>query len=725
MGMSRSRAFVSVALALGLGAASCVADDPEAITDGTRTTNLTGDEIILTAGLETVGDCDALLARLINEGLERVGPYGFGSGYFWGPGILEGDRDLAAAGDDSAGGPATTVVASEPSQGGADGQDGFSQTNTQEVDVDEADIVKTDGTRLIVVAEGTVRVLDITGSQPSLVHTIDIGDFGGGELFINGDQALLMGTSWSQVPIMRADAARSIRPEGEEITRITTIDLNDGTVGRTIEFVGRYLSAREADGSVRVVIAAGMGNFPWLYPSNPGAEDAAIEANKDLLRRSTIDDWLPAYRVVEDGDAVESGLLFDCDRTHLPMEFAGFGSIGILTVDADAGFTVTDSVGVITDGQTVYASTDRLTVATPRYPEWDFETGLVKDGEIARTALHNFDITDPVRATYMASGRVDGTLLNQYSLSEYDGFLRVATTRQVGTDWNDTVSAVVILAERDGALVETGRVDGLGKGEQIFAVRYQGDLAYVVTFRQTDPLYVIDLSDPGAPKARGELKIPGFSSYLHPLGEGLLLGVGQDATDQGRTTGAQMSLFDVTDPDNPVRIDTLPLGSKNSSSIVQWDARAFNYWSPTNTAIVPVESWDERSDRDGNTAKAVLVRVENRSLIDAGSVRHPPTRQCEGVYYTEDVDGVVAEEPPATTVPEPAADEDPPETTTIPVPIDAGGGVAPIAPEEWCWTWTPQILRTVVADGTLYTVSTAGVHSFDFATLTPGVWVDF
>ncbi len=726
MGMSRSRAFVSVALALGLGAASCVADDPEAITDSTRTTDLTGDDIILTAGLETVGDCDALLARLIDEGLERVGPYGFGSGYFWGPGILEGDRDLAeASGDDSSGAPATTVAASEPSQAAGGEEDGFSGTNTQEIGVDEADIVKTDGTRLIVVAEGKVQVLDITGQAPELQHSIELPNFGGGELFINGDQALLMSTSWTEVPIMRSDAARSFMPEGQEITRITTIDLNAGTLGRTIEFTGRYLSAREADGSVRVVIAAGMGNFAWLYPSNPDAEDAATEANKDLLRRSTIDDWLPAYRVVENGDSVDSGLLFDCDRTHLPMEFAGFGSIGILTVDANAGFALTDSLGVITDGQTVYASTDRLTVATPRYPEWDFETGVVKDGEIARTALHNFDITDPVRATYVASGRVDGTLLNQYSLSEYDGYLRVATTRQVGTDWNETVSAVVVLAERDGALVETGRVDGLGKGEQIFAVRYQGDLAYVVTFRQTDPLYVIDLSDPSAPKARGELKIPGFSSYLHPIGDGLLLGVGQDATDEGRTTGAQMSLFDVTDPDNPVRIDTLPLGAKNSSSIVQWDARAFNYWSPTNTAIVPVESWDERADRDGNAASAVLVRVENRTLIDAGSVRHPSTRQCEDVYYTEDVDGAVAEEAPATTVPEPAADEDPPQTMTIPAPIEAGGGVAPIAPEEWCWTWTPQILRTVVADGTLYTISTAGVHSFDFATLTPGVWLEF
>ncbi len=565
---------------------------------------------------------------------------------------------------------------------------------------------------MIVVTNGRVQILDISNGIPVLEHSITIEEFGGsGEVFINGDQALLMSTLWTdEVFPVSSDLARTTRFAGSEITRITTIDLERGTTGVSIEFEGNYLSAREIDGTVRIVVRAGMGNFGWLYPSNPDTEDAATEANKDLLRKSTIGDWLPAYRILDGDASLEDGLLFDCDRTHLPAEFSGFGSIGVLTVDANDNFTLTDSLGVVTDGQTVYASTDRLTVATPRYPEWDPATGEIREGEQLWTALHNFDITDSTKANYVASGRVDGYLLNQYSLSEHNGYLRVATTRQVGKEWNDTASAIVVLGEDGQILRETGRVDGLGKGEQIFAVRYQGDLAYVVTFRQTDPLYVIDLSDPNAPAARGELKIPGFSNYLHPLGDGLLMGIGQDATDQGRTTGAQVSLFDVSDIDNPTRIDTLSLGGENSHSIVQWDARAFTYWSPTNTAIVPVESWDYTESDSGNRAGAVLVTVEGRKLVPAGRVDHTPVKQCESYYddefYLEEDDSVEGNpgEPEAeVTEPRPIR---PPE-------------------EEYCWSYTPGVVRTVIANGTLYTVAYEGVHTWDLETLAPGTWLSF
>ncbi|MFW2382853.1 MAG: beta-propeller domain-containing protein, partial [Acidimicrobiales bacterium] len=637
--MSRSRTLASVTLALLLGAAACTADDPEAL----PSRDLDSDDIILTAGLETVADCDALLARLVADGIERVGPYGFNQGgYWWGPEVMRAGGDDAMAEEAADGGgnrdfaSTTTAPASDAPTG--EGGDGVSGTNTQEVGVDEADIVKTDGNRMIVVANGRVQILDISEGTPVLKHSIQIDEYGGnGEIFLHGDQALLMSTAWNdEVFPVSSDLARTTRFAGSQITRITTIDLERGTTGLSIEFEGNYLSAREIDGTIRIVVRAGMGNFGWLYPSNPDTEDAATEANQNLLRKSTIGDWLPAYRVLDGDASIEDGLLFDCNRTHLPAEFSGFGSIGVLTVDSNNNFTLTDSLGVVTDGETVYASTDRLTVATARHPEWDPTTGEILEGEQLWTALHNFDITESTKASYVASGRVDGYLLNQYSLSEHNGYLRVATTRQVGKEWNDTASSIVVLGEAGQVLKETGRVDGLGKGEQIFAVRYQGDVAYVVTFRQTDPLYVIDLSDPNAPAARGELKIPGFSNYLHPLGDGLLMGIGQDATDEGRTTGAQVSLFDIADMDNPTRIDTLSLGGENSNSIVQWDARAFTYWAPTNTAIVPVESWNYSDNDNGNRAGAVLVEVADRKLLETGRVDHRPVKQCES-YYEDDV----------------------------------------------------------------------------------------
>ena len=131
-----------------------------------------------------------------------------------------------------------------------------------------------------------------------------------------------------------------------------------------------------------------------------------------------------------------------------------------------------------------------------------------------------------------------------------------------------------------GVHQDGGQVDGLGKDEQIYSVRFLGDVGYVVTFRQTDPFFTIDLSDPTDPVVRGELKIPGYSAYLHPVDDGLLLGVGQDATDEGQVLGTQLSLFDVSDPQDPQRIDTLQIGGYSE---VEWDHKAFLYWPADGT----------------------------------------------------------------------------------------------------------------------------------------------
>jgi hypothetical protein len=168
-------------------------------------------------------------------------------------------------------------------------------------------------------------------------------------------------------------------------------------------------------------------------------------------------------------------------------------------------------------------------------------------------------------------------------------------------------------------------------------VRFLGNTAYVVTFRQMDPLYVVDLSDPTAPVVRGELKIPGYSAYLHPAGEGRLLGVGQDATDAGGRLGAQVSLFDVGDPANPLRLSTAALGSYGTP--VEWDHHAFLYWPETGQLVLPVDpNWcagitfeDAGSTDDGMSTGAaceqggaVVVQVQGDSLAVQGRIAHTP-----------------------------------------------------------------------------------------------------
>ena len=155
-----------------------------------------------------------------------------------------------------------------------------------------------------------------------------------------------------------------------------------------------------------------------------------------------------------------------------------------------------------------------------------------------------------------------------------------------------------------------GSVGGLGKTEQIRAVRFLGDTGYVVTFRQTDPLYVIDLTDPANPVLDGELKIPGYSAYLHPVGDGLLLGVGQDATDSGQTLGTQLSLFDVSDPTNPQQIDTLAIGG---SSEVEWDHKAFLYWPEDGTIVLPVSpGWNNCSSDEAVPGREIIENSGRR-----------------------------------------------------------------------------------------------------------------
>jgi uncharacterized secreted protein with C-terminal beta-propeller domain len=246
------------------------------------------------------------------------------------------------------------------------------------------------------------------------------------------------------------------------------------------------------------------------------------------------------------------------------------------------------------------------------------------DPDRVTTDIHKFDISDPNRTDYLATGRIRGYLLNQFSMDEHEGLLRVAST--TSPSWwgpNPRSESLVTVLEQDrGALREIGRVDGLGKTEQIYSVRFMGDVAYVVTFRQTDPLYTVDLSDPTEPEVVGELKILGYSAYLHPVGEGMLLGIGQDATDDGRVQGTQVSLFDVSDPSEPRRVDAITL-SEGSSSEVEYDHHAFLYWEESGLGLVPVQQWYWDSEEESAFFGAVGFAIEGDGLDEIRRISHP------------------------------------------------------------------------------------------------------
>ncbi|HEY8585065.1 MAG TPA: beta-propeller domain-containing protein [Capillimicrobium sp.] len=482
--------------------------------------------------------------------------------------------------------------AAEPTAPEADS----SATNVQEAGIDEPDTVKVSGRHLLAVAGTTLYAVDARAERPAIVGSVELPDGGSHELLVRGGRALVIASGpWRSLPeplprpVGPTDGVTSskILPAGEPTTVLAELDISDPAamrVLRTLTFDGSPVSARLTGETARVVTSSS----PHWY-----VEPAV---------RERADGWLPTATLRgRRGKTRSVQRLVDCDDVRRPATFAGAGMLSVLTVDLDAGLTQVDTDAVMTDAQTVYASAESLYVATQR---WDASP-------VSNTEIHRFDAAKRGETTYRATGSVPGHLLNQFSLSEHDGVLRAATT-QDGPEGSE--SLVTTLRARDGGLERVGQVGGLGKTERIYAVRFIDDVGYVVTFRQTDPLYTIDLSDPAQPRVAGELKIPGYSAYLHPVGDGLLLGVGQDATDEGRVRGTQLSLFDVSDPAAPKRLHQRTLG-QGSSSDVEWDHHAFLWWPATKLAVLPVYQPDFQG--------TIGFRVDRAAGIDeAGRASH-------------------------------------------------------------------------------------------------------
>jgi uncharacterized secreted protein with C-terminal beta-propeller domain len=527
--------------------------------------------------LEPFDSCDALLDYAKREALERVTAWGLEGGWGVFPIAEVGVADEAEA---TLGGEAPQATAAREEET----QNQYSTTNVQEAGIDEPDLVKTDGERIVVLSGPTLYVLS---TDLEILSTVDLSEEGWfNEMFLVGDRVVLLGDHGGTYRIL-SERFASV-PYYSGIAAIAEIDLSDSAAPellRTTYIDGQYLSARLHGDVVRVVVSSYPTGFEWSYPIGSGlrAEREALRENEALIEGSTIDNWLPYFVEVDHGSGSESeGLLLSCDDAYHPRSFSGFGMLTIAAFGPDG---LGDSTGVMADGETVYASDNAVYVATNHWDDLYADENARSDG--VRTQIHAFDI-DGATTDYAASGSVSGYLLNQFSMSEWDEHLRVATT---SSQWRgsseDSESQVVILGRSGRELVETGSVGGLGRGEQIYSVRFVGPTGYVVTFRQIDPLYVVDLSDHTSPRLAGELEITGYSSYLHPVSADRILGVGQEATEEGWTTGTKVAMFDVSDPQNPQRLYDYTLADAWSEA--EWDHRAFLLWE--DTLVIPLEVW--------------------------------------------------------------------------------------------------------------------------------------
>ncbi|HZU73304.1 MAG TPA: beta-propeller domain-containing protein [Acidimicrobiales bacterium] len=661
--------------------------------------------------------CTGFLDQVRGEALAEVGATGLPteSLYAGGPVAVSGGArfapmgaaaPMAASSGSAAAAPAAGAGAGAPAASSAPDQGAgapYSATNNQEAGVDEPDLAKTDGRVLATVVGGSrLEVVDVGVRPPRLAASVSVDGQWSPSLFLVGHDAVLIGQKQAYaVPAPVPEQAPPSGPSGTPAppalvpaeppssrTAVTVVDLSDPyhpRVTRSFSLDGTLVDSRVVAGRLEVVLD-GQPRLPFVYPSGPGSQGAALAANRAAVAASTVADWLPS--VTNDRTGVRTTA--SCALAMHPTVASGLDTVSLVSLDPDsdqAGAEVT----VMGDAATVYASVQSVYVATQTWADQQ-RMAYTPDPTGVTTDIHQFDISDPAHPRYAASGAVAGSLIDQYSLSEYQGDLRVASTvgqatpapgeGQAPATLSDNM--VTVLHAAGGVLAPVGTVSDLGAGQRIYGVRFLGDVGYVVTFRQIDPLYVVDLSDPRAPRVQGQLEVSGYSSVLQPVGADALLGVGQAVDANAHPTGLQISLFDVSRPTSPKLASRLVLDGANSPA--QSDHHALLYWPAANLVVLPVTEPGGSTWFDG--AIAFHLRPGD-SLAEVGRVSHQ---------------GHQPSPPPGSA--------------------SAGRAAAVGAPAmvPCCGTG---IQRALVAGDLLYTVSNAGVLASDLHSFSDVAWLPF
>ncbi len=481
---------------------------------------------------------------------------------------------------------------------------GYSTTNVQVQGVDEADIVKTDGEYIYTVSKGKLSIIKAYPAEGmGLVSSTDLGDVEPVEIFIGGDYVLVFGHKYEPVILKTnngdgengtattpdsgntsfvARAAQAIAekimppiyPDYSRNFAVAEIwDVSDKAHPekvRSVDIEGNYLTSRKIGSDVFYVV----NTYPQIYYGDVGGTPI-----------------IPAYR--------ENGAL-----TYEPI--AKCGEVGYLPpVHSEAFVTIAklslanpeDAVvkkTVVAQGQNVYASEDYLYLAETDYnygyPQLLPEAIGSKES-MEKTIIHKFKLADEL--DYLGSMSAPGRILNQFSMDEYNGNFRIATTLgQVSRGGSSTSSNNLYVFNSEFERI--GELEGLAPGEKIYSARFMGAKGYLVTFKKVDPLFVIDLSDPEKPKVLGKLKIPGYSDYLHPIDENHLIGVGKDTVeaeegDFAWYQGIKLAIFDVSDVEHPKELFKTMIGDRGTDSYALRDHKAFLFDKEKELLVIPIQ----------------------------------------------------------------------------------------------------------------------------------------
>ncbi|KZE80590.1 beta-propeller domain-containing protein [Paenibacillus elgii] len=568
--------------------------------------------------LPTVGSRERMEALL----KESASVHGNGRGM-----VLLGDNAVAVTEKSSAAAPQAAGSAAKQASDAAPPV--YSGTNVQVQGVDEADVIKTDGTYIYQVNRDRVLVTKASPAESmSVVSTVYWADpnFYPQELYVDNNYLVVVGnTSYptyekpGPVPYDASPAA-SVEPNigtakkmvvwpgrpTRSTTKTIVYELGDRTQLKQVreaELEGHYVSSRKIGDSLYVVTNKSM-NYFWIMRQE--ADSAAKQANESL----------PAYRDSAAGDQFIT-IGYEDIRYFPKAVEPNYLLIGGLKLSKpDQKMQVTSYLG---SGQNVYASPDNLYVTVSEYePPKENEQTAQADGKTTfipaplnmTSAIYKFGM-DNGTVRYVGRGKVPGHALNQFSMDEHNGYFRIATTS--GDIWrndeNTSKNNVYVLNE---SLNVVGKLEGLASGERIYSVRYAGNRAYMVTFKNTDPLFVLDLSNPQAPAMLGKLKIPGYSDYLHPYDENHLIGFGKEAVEvankkgDGSDTvafyqGMKLALFDVSDVANPKELFKETIGDRGTESPLLYNHKALLFSKEKQLLAFPVTVAEVKDKTGANT----------------------------------------------------------------------------------------------------------------------------
>jgi len=598
----------------------------------------------------------------------------------------------------------------------------FSGTTIQEEGVDEADVVKTDGTYLYIISGEMLRIVRAHPSADlALVSEVPLEGYGR-EIYLRGDRIIAITATFGGFyyfgddialvdPALgdgtdgadgdREDLTLIAAPEDEYLyerpqTFVTIIDVSSREAPAVLSqtsFDGSQSSSRMIDGVLHLVIS----NYQdYYYDVMPLLGRPELEVAGD-----DVDEFVPQVRRIDDNGVETEAPLLTWQNLYRPIEPDGFGMVSVVSMDVE-GDGEFSAVGVVAEPGLIYSSLQALYLTNTKY---DFSS----DGERETTNLYKLAYVDD-GAVPVATGSVPGRILNQYSMGEYQGYLRVATT--IGPTFSfldgvqsDPTNSVFVLDEVDGELSVVGSVDDIAPRETIQSARFIGERGFVVTFEQIDPLFTLDLSDPTDPRVIGEIEVPGFSTFIVPMDENHLLTVGQylPAPPAFGPWGVQLSIFDVTDFEQPIQSANVVIGGEDANgwSEALYDPKAFTYFAEAGLVALPVSLYDYYY-LDGP-----VVSTEPDQPTSSDDATPPPDA-------TTDEPSGVSEEPEVSEIADPFVPEGFDGLYLYRVSTDQGfDEVGRISTrfEEQGYYWGGSFTRGVIINEDVYAVTDLGVRT--------------